>query len=94
MSTELDVLKEISKKLDQMIILSKLSNRDTLEEFKKKIRGDKVSKKLLDYSDGSLTTSQLIQKVVKKLGASTRTVEGKISDLKKNAFLIARKEGR
>jgi len=94
MSTELEVLKEISKKLDQMLILSKLSNRDTLEEFKKKIRGDKVFGKILDFSDGSLTSSDLQKKVAKKMGVAEITVRKKISELREMGFLVAKKEGR
>lgn len=94
MSMELDVLKAISKKLDQIIILSKLNKRDILEEFRKKIRGDKVFSKILDCSDGSLTYSELCKKVAKKIGVAEITVRRKISQLKEMGFLIARKEGR
>lgn len=88
------VLKEISHKLDQLIILWKLGNRDTIESFKREIKRDKVSSKILDYANGTLTYSGLTKKVANEMKVAEITVMKKISKLREMGFLIGRKEGR
>ena len=94
MSEELRTLKQISQKLDQLIILTKLSNLETIEKYKIKIRGDKVAARVLDYSDGSLNYSELCEKVSKELGVAEITVMKKVSELKEMGFLITERKGR
>ena len=94
MSEELDALKEISRKLDQLIILTKLSNRDVLTEYKAKVRGDKVFGKILDYSDGSLGYSELCEMIAKELSVAEITVMKKVSQLKEMGFLVTERRGR
>jgi len=94
MSEQLDTLREISRKLDQLIILTKLSNLEILAEHKAKIRGDKVFKKILDYSDGSLAFSELCEKIAEELGVAEITVMKKISQLKEMGFLVTERRGR
>ena len=94
MSEQLETLKEISRKLDQLIILAKLGNLDIIAEYKSKIRGDKVFGKILDFCDGSLSYSDLCEKVSKELGVAEITVMKKISELKEMGFLITERRGR
>jgi DNA-binding transcriptional ArsR family regulator len=94
MSEQLEALKEISRKLDQLIILTKLSNRDIITKYKSNIRGDKVFGKILDYSDGSLSYSELYEKISKELGVAEITVMKKVSELKEMGFLITERKGR
>jgi len=94
MKKEIEILKEISYKLDQLIILTKLNSLDVIEKIKTKIRGDKASAKILDYSDGSLSYSKLCQKVSKELGVAEITVMKKVSELKEMGFLVTERKGR
>ena len=94
MSKEQKVLKEISHKLDQLIILTKLSSLDIIEKYKVKVRGDKVFAKILDYADGSLSYSKLCEKVSKELGVAEITVMKKLSELKEMGFLVTERRGR
>ena len=94
MSKEQKILKEISHKLDQLIILTKLNSLDIIEKYKTKIRGDKVFAKILDYSDGSLSYSKLCEKVSKELGVAEITVMKKVSELKEMGFLVTERKGR
>ena len=94
MSKQLETLKEISRKLDQLIILTKLGNSDVIGEYKKRIRGDKVAAKILDYSDGSLGYSELCEKISKELGVAEITVMKKVSELKEMGFLVTERRGR
>jgi len=94
MSEQLETLKEISRKLDQLIILTKLGNLDIIAEYKARIRGDKVFGKILDYSDGSLGYSELCEKISKELGVAEITVMKKVSELKEMGFLVTERRGR
>jgi len=88
------ILKEISHKLDQLIVLSKLTNRKALEDYRKEIQRDPVFSRILDSADGSLTYSNLSKKVSEDLSVADITVKKKISTLKEMGFLITRREGR
>lgn len=94
MSEQLETLKEISRKLDQLIILTKLGNSDIIEEYKKRIRGDKVAAKILDCSDGSLSYSEISEKVSNELGIAEITVKKKMTDLREMGFLVTERRGR
>ena len=94
MSEQVKILKDISRKLDQLIILTKLGNLDIIAEYRKKIRGDKVASKILDYSDGSMNYSEISEKVSSELGVAEITVKKKITDLRAMGFLVTEKRGR
>jgi len=94
LSEELRTLKQISQKLDQLIILTKLSNLEIIEKYKIKIRGDKIATRILDYSDGSLNYSELCEKVSKELGVAEITAMKKVSELKEMGFLVTERKGR
>lgn len=91
---DLEVLKEISHKLDQLIALWKLDNWESLKKFEKEIKKDKVYSKVLKYADGSLSYSDLSKKVANETGAAEITVKQKISILKERKILITKRKGR
>lgn len=94
MSEEIELLKEISRKLSQLIVLTKLSNSKVIEDTKQEIRKDKVSKTILDLADDSLGSSQLKQKVIDLTKVSNATVERRISELVEKGALISTRKGR
>jgi len=94
LSEQVKILKDISRKLDRLIILTKLGNLDIIAEYRKKIRGDKVASKILDYSDGSMNYSEISEKVSSELGVAEITVKKKITDLRAMGFLVTEKRGR
>lgn len=94
LSRQLEILREISRKLDQLIILTKLSNLDIIEKYKIKVRGDQVSARILDYSDGSLSYSELCKRISEELGVAEITVKRKISELREMGFLVGERRGR
>lgn len=91
---EIKLLKEISYKLDQIIILLKISNWEILNRFRKEIYKDRVSAKILEIADGTTTYSDLVKKVAREMKVAEITVKKKISMLKEMGFLIARREGK
>ncbi len=94
MSDEVKLLREISRKLSQLIVLTKLSNSKLIEETEKEIRKDKVCRELLDLADGSLGATQLKQKVMAGTKVSEDTVERRISFLVEKGALTSKKRGR
>jgi len=94
MSKEQEILREISYKLDQLIILTKLSSQDIIEKYRAKVRGDKVFAKIINYSDGTLNYSQLSEKISKELGVAEITVMKKLSELKEMGFLVTERRGK
>ena len=91
---ELEVLKEMSRKLDLLITLLKLSNMDRLDKFRKEVKGDKVSAKILELTEEPLTYSDLVRKVAMETEVAEITVKRKISKLKEMGFLMSRRKGR
>jgi len=93
-SKEQEILREISHKLDKLIILAKLSNLDTIAKYKARIRSDKAYGKILNYSDGSLSYSELCERVSKELGVAQITVMKKVSELREMGFLVTKRRGK
>lgn len=67
---------------------------EKIKKFKIKIRSDKISARILDSSDGSLSYSKLVEKVSEELGCAQITVMKKISELKEMGFLITERKGK
>jgi biotin operon repressor len=93
MSQENSQLTEISRKLDQLIVLLKMSNRVALEEYRKRLERDKVYVRILEISDGSLSYSGLSKKLSEELGVAEITVKRKIADLREMGLLVATRKG-
>jgi DNA-binding transcriptional ArsR family regulator len=94
MGEDTKILKEISHKLDQLIVLSKLTNREILETYRREIMSDPVYSKILEYADGSLNRVTLTEKVAKEASVAEITVKRRISRLGDMGFLVSRREGR
>ena len=94
MKEEIKILKEISRKLDQLISLLKLSNLDTLNKISTDIMKDKISVKILELADGTLSYSDLTKMVSKELGVAEITVKKKIARLRKMGLLISKRKGK
>lgn len=94
MSEEVKLLKEISRKLSQLIVLAKLSNSEFIEETKKEIRKDKVYHKIMELADGSLGSTELKQKVMTLAKVSKPTVERRMSELVEKGALTPTRKGR
>lgn len=91
---ELHVLMEISKKLDCLITLLRLSNRDMLQFARKEIEEDKAFTEILAHATGELNASEIKEIVEKKTDLTSRTIERRIRELIDMGFLISRKKGR
>lgn len=95
MGEELAVLKEISRKLDKLIALWKVSNRAIIKKAVEGISRDKIAAKILEITkEEPQTYSNIVRKVSDELGVAEITVKLKISKLRELGFLTARREGR
>ena len=93
MSDEVSLLKEISKKLSQLIFLTKLSNLKLIEETKQRIKEDKVLQTILDTADGSLSSLNLKQKIMTSRKVSKPTVERRMAWLVERGALTPIRKG-
>ncbi|MHA1755337.1 MAG: hypothetical protein ACTSVV_01105 [Promethearchaeota archaeon] len=84
---------EILKKLENIELLLKISNREEIKKFKDEIKKDKVLKTILEFANGSLNYTDLTKSVSHKENVAEITVKKKISFLKNNGFLLTRRKG-
>lgn len=94
MSGDSDLLKEISNKLSQLIVLTKLSNSNQIQTVKEEIRKDPVAQAAIDLSDGFLTASQIKEKVALQTHVSEKTVERRLTELTEKGVLVTSKKGK
>ena len=91
---ERDILKEISRKLDRLIALQQIRIRKELENLKNEIKKDKVSQKILEIADGTLSAGELQEKVASSTSVSEVTVKRRISELLDKGLLLQNREGQ
>ena len=91
---EKDVLRSISKKLDRIVALTQIGLRKELDILKEEIKKDKVSQKVLEFSDGTLAAGDLQEKVAKSTGVSEITVKRRISELLDKGLLLSNRDGQ
>ena len=93
MTLEKKLLAEILEKLQNIELLLKIGNREVIDKFQDEIKKDRVSKKILDLANGTLSYSDLAKKVAQNQDVAEITVKKKISNLKNNGFLLTKREG-
>ncbi len=93
MSSE-DILKEISKKLDRISAILKVSNLERLEQFRREISKDKVNLKIIQLSDGTRNSSTLAKEIADELQVSEINVRKKLAELVKKNIIISVKSGK
>jgi len=94
LSDEVTLLREISRKLSQLIILFKMTNQEKIDEIGKQIKKDKVAGSILEFADGSLSVKSLKKKVSKLTRVSEKTVKRRIYELAEKGALIANRKGK
>ncbi len=94
MTAELDELKQISFKLDQMLVLLKMANRAELDQARSKIQGDKAAAKVLELCSQPTGYSSLVTQVATQTGVAEVTVRRRILELKDSGFLVSSRQGK
>lgn len=93
LSEDTQILREISKKLSQLIVLWKISNFETLKDRKKEIEQDEISKKILELANGQLSSSLLKQEVITACSTSEATVKRRLRQLLDFGALVIKRTG-
>lgn len=94
MSEELQVLKSIDFKLDQLILLMKMSNREKLNEVKRQLQGDIEYARILEICAQPTSYGEVVTQVVSATGVSERTAQSKVAQLRELGVLVASRHGR
>lgn len=79
--------------MDALIALTKIGLRKELEALTNEVRKDKVSQKILELADGSMSSGELAKKAHKIIGVSEITVRRRISELSEKGLLISHRDG-
>lgn len=72
---------EIVERLDQLIAMFALANRDSLSQASREVRSDAVSAAILDAAEDWISAGELTKKIATEGKVSDRTVRNRISDL-------------
>lgn len=72
---------EAVERLDQLIAMFALVNKDALGQASREIRGDAVRAAILDAAEDWVAAGELTNKVAKESKVSERTVRNRISEL-------------
>jgi len=91
--SEKEILMAISRKLDRLIALQQIGLRKELDSLKDGIKKDKVSQKILEIADGSLSAGDLQKRVAEITGVSEITVKRRLSELLDKGLILQNREG-
>ena len=91
---ELDELRQISFKLDQVLVLLKMSNKAELEHARSKVKGDSAAAKILELSAQPVSYSDLVREVATQTGVAEVTVRRRVAELKESGFLVSTRQGK
>ena len=75
MTLEKKLLAEILEKLQNIELLLKIGNREVIDKFQDEIKKDRVSKRILDLANGTLSYSDLAKKVAQNEDVAEITVK-------------------
>jgi Fic family protein len=91
---EVKLLEDISSKLSQLLVLTRLSNSKVIAEAREEINRDPVAQALLALADDSLSSSQLKEKVAEQTNVSEKTVQRRILDLVEKGAITPIRKGK
>jgi Fic family protein len=80
-------------RLDRIIAVLKLANRDAIEATRNEILSDRVNREILGGTSNWTAAGKLQTAVARKTGASTRTVRDRLADLVSDGLLEKRGGG-
>lgn len=94
MSEELETLKRIDAKMNQLIAIMKVNGKEKLDTLRKELQADKDYSKILEICEQPVSYNRIVEEVMKQTGAGESTVKLKISQLKSKGALMASRQGR
>jgi len=84
----------LERKLDVLISLIKIENSEKIKELRANVDKDPASKKVLEYADGTLSYTDLKNKVAYEVGVHEITVRRRIVELTDKGLIAGRRSGR
>lgn len=90
---ETELLREINRKMDTLVALTKIGLSKKLEALTTEVKKDKVSQKILELADGSLSSGDLASKVHESIGISEITVKRRMSELSEKGLILPHRNG-
>lgn len=87
-------LKEIARKLDILIALARLANKEQIQGYHNELAKDPVYSKILEVTSEPISYSNLSRSVAEATGAAEITVKKKLAELKEVGALATKREGR
>lgn len=90
---EIELLKNINRKMDSLVALTKIGLSKELEALTAEVKKDKVTQKILELADGSLSSGDLASKVHELIGVSEITVRRRISELSEKGLILPHRDG-
>ena len=94
MSEELQTLKRIESKIEQLVAIMKLAHEDKLSGIREGLAKDKDYAKIIEICEQPVSYNNIVAQVKAAAGAGERTVQQKISQLKSKGALVASRQGR
>ena len=92
--TEEDELKSIAHKLDVLIAISRLANKERIEAYSNQIKQDAVYAKILENTLEPTTYGNLSKAVAEATNTAEITVKRKIADLREIGAIEVQRQGR
>ena len=79
--------------MDALIALIKIGLRKELEALTAEVKKDKVSQKILELADGSLSSGDLASQVHESIGVSEITVKRRMAELSEKGLILSHRDG-
>ena len=92
--TEEKELKSIAHKLDILIALSRLANKERIEAYSNQIEQDAIYAKILEITMEPTTYGNLSRLVAEATNAAEITVKRKVADLREIGAVAVQRQGR
>lgn len=92
--TEEEELKSIAHRLDILIAISRLANRERIQAYSNQIKQDVVYAKILENTLEPMTYGNLSRAVAEATNTAEITVKRKIADLREIGAIAVQRQGR
>ncbi len=94
MSEEEQVLRAILRRLDTILAIQRLSNKDVIDRLRHEVEKDKVAWSILEKTRTPISYNELAETVSRETGAGDRTAKRRIADLTRDGFIITSRAGK
>ncbi len=94
MNEESELLASIADKLDVLIAISRLANKEKIQSYSDQIKKDPIYSKILEITMEPTSYGNLSRVVAEATNAAEITVKRKVADLREIGAIAAKRKGR